>query len=52
MSARIGLKLQGLEKLKRNETRSSAPCILKLFTMNVEFANNFSAEQYSTPDSH
>ena len=75
MSARIGLKLQGLETLKRNGTqiyanqrefsrifleigvnppnpRFISVLILTAFTMNFEFVNNFSVDQYSTPDSH
>ena len=58
MSARIGLKLQGLEKLKRNRTRTNADSadfrvlFLTVFTLNFEFANNFSVFQYSTLDSH
>ena len=46
MSARIGLKLQGFETLKRNGTRIDA------FQYDFEFATNFSVYQYSTPDPH
>ncbi len=75
MSARIGLKLQGLEKIKKKwgarfadqrgftriylEISENPPnprfvrvLFLTVFTMNIEFAKNFSVDQYSTPDSH